>query len=149
MGQEGGAHATDADTGAPAPPGGAGGQGSTCLLIRKAPYGASNAAETFRALQAFYAFEKPVTLLFMDDAVLSLVRGVDPAGIGMRPLSRAFADLGALPGVGFVVHLESLEERGLRPDDLEPPLEGADAFRFVRTADLEATLASHKAIIRV
>ena len=145
MGKEGGGPGA----GAGAPPVGAQGQGRTCLLIRKAPYGASNAAETFRALQAFYAFEKPVTVLFVDDAVLSLVRGVDPAGIGMRPLSRAFADLGALPGVGFVVHLESLEERGLRPDDLEPPLEGADAFRFVRTADLEAILASHKAIIRV
>lgn len=145
MGKEGGGP----EAGAGAPPTGVQGQGRTCLLIRKAPYGASNAAETFRALQAFYAFEKPVTVLFVDDAVLSLVRGADPAGIGMRPLSRAFADLGALPGVGFVVHLESLEERGLRPDDLEPPLEGADAFRFVRTADLEAILASHKAIIRV
>lgn len=134
---------------APAGQGAATGQGRTCLLIRKSPYGASNAAETFRALQAFYAFEKPVTILFMDDAVLSLVRGADPSGIGMRPLSRAFADLGALPGVGFVVHLESLAERALRPEDLEPPLEGADPFRFVRTADLEAELSSHKAIIRV
>ena len=136
--------AQEGEGGAPS----AGGRGSTCLLIRKAPYGASNAAETFRALQAFYAFEKPVTLLFMDDAVLSLARGVDPAGIGMKPLSRAFADLGALPGVGFAVHLESLEERGLRVDDLVPHQEDAPSYRLVRTSELEAVLASHKAILR-
>ncbi len=106
-------------------------------------------AEAYRAVQAWYTFERPLTVLFMDDSVLALARGSDPSGIGMKPLPRLFADLGALPGISFLVHRPSLEARGLSPGDLEPPVEGADPFRMVDDEGLEAEILSHKAVVRL
>jgi tRNA 2-thiouridine synthesizing protein C len=119
-----------------------------CLHIRSAPYGTSGPAEAFRVVQTMFAFDHAVTVLFSDEGVLSLVRGADPAPIGMKPLSEAFSELGGLWGVDIAVHLESLEERGLRVDDLVPHQEDAPPYRLVRTSELEAVLASHKAILR-
>ncbi len=119
-----------------------------CLLVRSAPYGTSGPAEAYRIVQTMFAFDHAMTVLFMDDGVLSLVRGADPAPIGMRPLSEAFSELGGLWGVDLAVHAESLEERGLSLDDLVPHQEDAPPYRLVRTSELEAVLASHKAILR-
>ncbi len=119
-----------------------------CLLVRSPPYGTSMPAEAYRVVQALYAFDHPVTVALMDEGVLSLVKGADPTGVGMRSLSRAFADLAGLKNVHVAVHAGSLEDRGLSEADLEPAPEGTAPIKVLTTAELEALLAAHKAILR-
>jgi sulfur relay (sulfurtransferase) DsrF/TusC family protein len=84
----------------------------------------------------------------MDDGVLSLVRGTDPTGVGMRSLSRAFAGLAGLKGVHVAVHRGSLEDRGLTEADIEPAPAGAPPMALIGTPELGALLSAHKAILR-
>jgi sulfur relay (sulfurtransferase) DsrF/TusC family protein len=119
-----------------------------CLLVRSPPYGTSMPAEAYRVVQALYAYDHPVTVALMDDGVLSLVKGADPTGIGMRSLSRAFADLAGLKNVHVAVHRGSLEDRGLTEADIESAPEGAPPIAILGTGELEALLAAHKAILR-
>lgn len=119
-----------------------------CILVRSAPYGTVMPAEALRSAIGLNVFDHDITLLLMDDGVLSLARASEPGGLGMKPLQHAVADLAGLPGITVAVHLPSLEERGLDLDDLVPPPEGAKPYRLLGSDELEGALTEHKAVIR-
>ena len=92
------------------------------VLMRKAPYGSVYTAEGLRTIMGIAVFEMDVRLVFIDDGVLSLVKGQDPAGLDMKPLGVAFPGLADMGVTEFYVHDGSLAERGLTPDDLVVPV---------------------------
>lgn len=87
---------------------------------RKAPYGSIYALESLEVVLIGAAFEQDVSLAFLDDGVYQLVSGQDTAGIGVKNFSRTYKALGDYEVRKLYVERESLEERGLKADDLMP-----------------------------
>ncbi len=86
---------------------------------RKAPYGTIYALESLEVVLIGAAFEQDVSLAFMDDGVFQLTKGQNTAGIGMKNFSPTYTALGDYDVNKIYVDKESLEERGLTPDDLK------------------------------
>jgi tRNA 2-thiouridine synthesizing protein C len=63
-------------------------------LNRKAPYGTIYAWESLEVVLIGAAFDQEVSLMFVDDGVYQLVKGQDPAGIGMKNFSPTYCILG-------------------------------------------------------
>ena len=89
-------------------------------INRKAPYGSVYALESLEVVLIGAAFEQNVKLVFMDDGVFQLTRGQNPEGIGMKNFSKTYAALGDFDVNQIYVDEESLQQRGLSLDDLQP-----------------------------
>ena len=103
--------------------GGDGGDGVVKKFLyvnRKAPYGTVYALEALEVVLIAAAFDQDVSLAFADDGVYQLMRGQDTDGIGMKNFSPTYAALGDYDVKNIYVERESLEERGLCADDLQP-----------------------------
>ena len=93
------------------------------ILLRKAPYGRVYTAEAFRTIMGIAVFEMEICVVFMDDGVYALMKGQDPEKLDMKPLGEGFPMLKDFDVNRFVVHDESLAERGLSAEDLVMPVE--------------------------
>jgi len=93
---------------------------SVAIILTKSPYGDVDTVEGLRAASSIAAFGIETTVIFMDDAVLSLTKAHKPEGINMASIH---ASIKALIGTRLVAHIPSLEERGLTKDDLLDDLE--------------------------
>ena len=116
------------------------------IVVRQAPYGTVMPAEAYRTIQALLTFEREVSVLFVEDGVITMVKDSDPGPIGMHSLGDAFVDLLAMDGVTMAVHAESLNERGLTVDDLVD-LPGGAEYELVTSDKLEDKMSGHKAVI--
>jgi tRNA 2-thiouridine synthesizing protein C len=85
---------------------------------RKAPYGTIYALEALEVVLISAAFEQDVSLAFLDDGVYQLVKGQNTSAIGMKNFSPTYRALGDYEVTKLFVERESLDERGLRPEDL-------------------------------
>jgi tRNA 2-thiouridine synthesizing protein C len=85
---------------------------------RKAPYGTIYALEALEVALISAAFEQDVSLAFLDDGVYQLMKGQDTSGIGMKNFSPIYRALGDYEIKKLYVEKESLDERGLKPEDL-------------------------------
>jgi sulfur relay protein TusC/DsrF len=88
------------------------------IVFRRAPFGWVNVVEALR-LSAAVASEHRLDLLFIDDGVYCLMKGQAPKGIGYPAIDKSLRMLKDLNVIYYVVK-ESLEERGLREDDVDP-----------------------------
>ena len=89
-------------------------------INRKSPYGSVYALESLEVVLIAAAFEQDVKLIFMDDGVFQLIKNQDPADIGMKNFSKTYAALGDYDVNQIYVDEESLKERGLTLEDLQP-----------------------------
>ena len=87
---------------------------------RKAPYGTVYAFESLEVVLIGAAFEQDVSLLFMDDGVFQLTKGQDTSGSDMKNFSPIYSALGDYEVTKIYVDQQSMEERGLSLDDLQP-----------------------------
>jgi len=85
---------------------------------RKAPYGTIYALEALEVVLISAAFEQDVSLAFLDDGVYQIVKGQETSGIGMKNFSPTYRALGDYDITRLYVEQESLDERGLKPEDL-------------------------------
>jgi len=85
---------------------------------RKAPYGTVYALESLEVVLIGAAFDQDVSLAFLDDGVFQLAKGQKTAAIGMKNFSPTYSALGDYEVKKIYVEKESLEQRGLTPDDL-------------------------------
>jgi tRNA 2-thiouridine synthesizing protein C len=88
------------------------------FINRKAPYGTIYALEALEVVLISAAFEQEVSLAFLDDGVYQLVKGQNTSGIGMKNFSPTYRALGDYGVKGLYVEKESLDERGLKSEDL-------------------------------
>jgi len=97
------------------------------VMLRKAPYGSVYTAEAFRTIMGIAVFEMEICVIFMDDGVYALLKDQNPEKLDMKPLGDGFPMLKDFNVSKFVVHDESLSERGLTTDDLVLEVELANS----------------------
>lgn len=88
------------------------------VMLRKAPYGSVYSAEAFRTIMGVAVFEMDICVVFADDGVYTLLKNQNPEKLDMKPLGDGFPMLKDFNVNRFVVHKESLMERGLSVEDL-------------------------------
>ena len=134
---------------------GAGAQKKFLYVNRRAPYGTIYALESLEVVLIGAAFDQDVSLAFFDDGVYQIVKGQDTTAIGMKNFSPTYRALGDYEVTKLYVEKESLEERGLTPDDLlEITYEDEDddwaekpSVRLVSRAELAEVMAEQDVIL--
>jgi len=122
---------------------------------RRAPYGTIYALESLEVVLIGAAFDQDVSLAFLDDGVYQIVKGQDTKEIGMKNFSPTYRALGDYEVTKLYVEKESLEERGLTPDDLmEITYEDEDddwaekpSIRIVNRSELTDIMAEQDVIL--
>ncbi|RRC98091.1 sulfurtransferase complex subunit TusC [Amphritea balenae] len=92
---------------------------SFLIINRKAPYGSSAARDALDVALTISVFEQPLSLLFLDDAVLQLLPSHKPDQIGQKNLSANLAMLEMYDIDQLYVSRTSLEQRGINPDTIQ------------------------------
>jgi tRNA 2-thiouridine synthesizing protein C len=88
------------------------------VIFRQPPYGTSYTGEGIRVLSSFGAFEIGCHVLFVDDGVFSLVKDQNPHDLEMKSVGTGIARLVQVGIEKFLVSEESLQERGLKREEL-------------------------------
>lgn len=92
------------------------------FLNRHGPFGSTAGREALDAALIAAAFDQQVSLLFVDDGVLQLVKNQSDAGGALKDVSPAFKSLGLYEIESVYVDGDSLAARGLAADDLLVPV---------------------------
>ncbi|OHC82716.1 MAG: sulfurtransferase TusC [Rhodospirillales bacterium RIFCSPLOWO2_12_FULL_67_15] len=87
------------------------------FVNRKAPYGTIYALEILESVLISAAFEQDISVAFLDDGVFQIKKGHDPKDLGMKNFSPTYRALGGYDIEKLYVEKESMEARGLGPDD--------------------------------
>ena len=88
------------------------------FLNRKAPHGTVYALEGLEVVLITAAFDQDVSLVFTDDGVYQLMKGIDTKGIEVKDFSKTYRALEGYDIEKLYVDRTSLEARGLTEDDL-------------------------------
>ena len=89
-------------------------------INRRAPYGTIYALEGLETVLIGAAFEQDVSLAFVDDGVFQLKDNQDSSETEVKNFSPTYKALGDYEVTKLYVERESLEARGLKPEDLMP-----------------------------
>ena len=119
------------------------------LIQRRAPYGSIHAQEGLEIALLSGAFAQQTSIAFIDDGVFQLQSQQNPAQIGVKQFTRAFAALGDFDINAIFVEQESLTARGLTATDLMPLTnpEGETQVKIVSAAALTALIARSDILI--
>ncbi|MBE0429685.1 MAG: sulfurtransferase complex subunit TusC [Thermoleophilia bacterium] len=99
------------------------------IVFRTAPYGTIYSYEGLENVVMMAAYEQDLTVLFIDDGVLSLKKGMDSSAFGIKDFSPTFKALEPVYDVEKIfIDKASLESRGLSLDELiiQPELIDSD-----------------------
>jgi tRNA 2-thiouridine synthesizing protein C len=88
------------------------------FLNRKAPHGTVYALEGLEVVLITAAFDQDVSLVFTDDGVYQLMKGIDTKGIEVKDFSKTYRALEGYDIEKLYVDRTSMEARGLTEDDL-------------------------------
>ena len=88
------------------------------FLNRKAPHGTVYALEGLEVVLITAAFDQDVSLVFTDDGVYQLMKGIDTKGIEVKDFSKTYRALDGYDIEKLYVDQASLDTRGLTEDDL-------------------------------
>jgi tRNA 2-thiouridine synthesizing protein C len=93
------------------------------FVNRKAPYGTISALEILETVLISAAFDQDVSVVFMDDGVYQIKKGQDTKAINVKNFSPTYRALEGYDVEKLFVERESMEARGLEPDDFVVPVE--------------------------
>ncbi|MCA1925109.1 MAG: sulfurtransferase complex subunit TusC [Thiobacillus sp.] len=88
------------------------------FLNRKAPHGTVYALEGLEVVLITAAFDQDVSLVFTDDGVYQLMKGMDTKGIEVKDFSKTYRALEGYDIEKLYVDSTSLKARGLTEEDL-------------------------------
>ncbi len=88
------------------------------FVNRKAPHGTIYALEALEVVLISAAFDQDVSLVFVDDGVYQLIKGVNTKGIEVKDFSKTYRALEGYDIEKLYVDKDSMEARGLSEDDL-------------------------------
>ena len=89
------------------------------IVFRTAPYGTIYSFEGLENVVMMAAYEQDLTVLFIDDGVLALKKGMDSSTLGIKDFSPTFKALEPVYDVEKIyIDRASLESRGLTLDEL-------------------------------
>lgn len=87
------------------------------FMMRKAPYGTIYSFEGLEAVLVMGAYEQDISLLFVDDGVYAIKKGMDTSPLGIKDFSPTFRVLDGYDIDKLYIDKESMEARGLTLDD--------------------------------
>ncbi len=111
------------------------------FVNRRSPYGTIYALESLEMVLITGAFDQDVTVVFLDDGVFQITKGQDTKAINMKNFSPTFRALEGYDIEKLYVEKESIEARGLTPDDFVVPVEVKSA------AEIAALMAEQDVVI--
>lgn len=88
------------------------------FLNRKAPHGTVYALEGLEVVLIAAAFDQDVSMVFTDDGIYQLKKGIDTKGIEVKDFSKTYRALDGYDIEKLYVDQGSLDARGLTEDDL-------------------------------
>lgn len=88
------------------------------FVNRKAPHGTVYALEGLEVVLISAAFDQDVSLVFADDGVYELMKGVNTKGIEVKDFSKTYRALDGYDIEKLYVEKASMEARGLTEGDL-------------------------------
>lgn len=97
---------------------------SFLIIQRRPPYGSGFAKEALDVALMASAFEQPISLVFIDDGVWQLTSQQDTQAIALKNFSATFKALELYDIKQIYVETESLQQRGLKLEDLIIPVSG-------------------------
>lgn len=97
------------------------------VVFRRAPYGSIYAYEGLETVLIMGAYETDITVLFVDDGVYSIKKGMDTSVMGIKDFSPTFRALESYDIDKIYIDKDSLESRGLSTDDLVIDVKVIDA----------------------
>ncbi len=95
---------------------------SVLILNRTSPYGSSKPREALDIALTCSIFEMPVSLLFLDDGVLQLVKNQKPEALGQKNLESILSSLPMYDIENLYVSEEALLIHALTEEDLSLPV---------------------------
>lgn len=125
---------------------------SFMFVNRRAPYGTIYALEILETVLISAAFEQNVSVVFIDDGVFQIKKGHDTTDLGMKNFQPTYGiiemekedaeeddDIDCVWRI--IVEKESMEARGLTPDDFKVGVE------VLSSQELAAVMEEHDVII--
>ncbi len=99
------------------------------IVFRTAPYGSIYAFEGLENVLIMAAYDQDISVLFIDDGVYAIKKGMDTTDTGIKNFSPTFKAMEAYDIEKVFIDRASMEERGLKLEDLvvEPEVIEADA----------------------
>ena len=88
------------------------------FVNRKAPHGTIYALEGLEVVLVSAAFDQDVSLVFVDDGVYELIKGVNTKGIEVKDFSKTYRALEGYDVEKLYVEKASMDARGLTEGDL-------------------------------
>ena len=88
------------------------------FLMRKAPHGSIYPQGGLEVMLIMAAYDQIISVLFVDDGVFCLKKGQETSGIHVKDYSKTFKVLESYGVEHLYVDKTSLEERGLKEEDL-------------------------------
>ena len=87
-------------------------------VVHRAPHGTIYTYEGLEMILIEGAFEQDVSVAFISDGVYALLKNQETEDIGVKGFANTFRALEGFDIEKLYVDKESMEERGLTPDDL-------------------------------
>ncbi len=87
------------------------------FVNRRAPYGTIYALEILESVLISAAFEQDTSVAFIDDGVFQIKKGGDTKDVGMKNFTNTYRALAGYDIEKLYVEKESMDARGLTPDD--------------------------------
>jgi tRNA 2-thiouridine synthesizing protein C len=97
------------------------------FVNRNAPHGTIYAWEGLEVILIFGAFDNELCATYMDDAVFSLKKGQDTSALGIKGFLQTLPVLEDYGCEKIYVDRDSMEKRGLTPEDFAIPVEVVDS----------------------
>lgn len=102
------------------------------IVFRKAPYGTIYSFEGLENVLIMGAYDQDISVLFIDDGVYAIKKGMDNSALGIKDFSPTFRALEAYDIEKVFIEKDSLESRGLTLDDLVVQPEIVDSSQVVK-----------------
>lgn len=92
------------------------------VVFRSAPYGSIYAFEGLENVLIMGAYDQDVSVMFIDDGVYAIKKGMDTSATGIKDFSPTFRALEAYDIEKIYIDRQSMEARGLSMEDfvIEP-----------------------------
>lgn len=112
------------------------------LVNRKAPYGSIYALESLEVVLITAAFEQDVSVVFLDDGVYQLKKGMQTKAIATKNFSPTYRALEDYDIDKLYVEAESLAARGLTADDLVTSVKVVDSAELAELIEQQDVVLS-------
>lgn len=112
-------------------------------VVRRAPHGTIYTYEGLEMVLIMAAYDQDITMVFIDDGVYSLLDNQEPEEIGIKGFAKTFKALRGYDVEKLYVDRESMEERGIVPDNFVVPVEVLSSQQIGKLMKEQEVLIHH------